>query len=519
VPSSVFVLMLLLFLYLGLSLGISPQDDTFISLRYADHLANGHGLVFNTGERVEGYTCFLWIVLLAAGMKIGIDPLTLSRFAGLGSGLLLLFIFWLFAGRMSRGGKWWPLLTVLHLSVAAPLVVESVQGMETLFFSLLVALGAYIYLYHSGTPSGMMLASLVFALAYLARPEGGLFYFIALVHLLFFKGKRRHLPFFLLPFLIVSGTHMTWRFLYYGRLLPNTFQAKVGWNMAQFSRGWHYLTAFAGEIGIWRLLAALCVLFQVKKEKRTYILLLPFIVCSWLYVILIGGDFKFTFRFLVPTLGFFLLCFQEGLRVIFHQISRFAPVRLVTVLAVLVVLGSGVHFYHSFPRCWGFARARSKIWLQEKAIGLWLREYARPGEWLATGSVGVIPFYSKMPTVDMAGLTDAHIARVPMEKQRTRLPAHEKGDGAYVLAREPAFILFQNFTRTKKPVSMHGIGEYFSSPPGHGLPRSEEELRGLSGFRQAYSLHSVPLEDFYFTFFQKNKRSVIPPHKQGHWGK
>src|SRR5262245_14911733 len=39
-------------------------DDAFISFRYARNLANGNGLVFNPGERVEGYTNFLWTVVL-----------------------------------------------------------------------------------------------------------------------------------------------------------------------------------------------------------------------------------------------------------------------------------------------------------------------------------------------------------------------------------------------------------------------------------------------------------------------
>src|SRR5688572_25266220 len=41
-------------------------DDAFISFRYARNLARGAGLVFNPGEApVEGYTNFLWVLLLA----------------------------------------------------------------------------------------------------------------------------------------------------------------------------------------------------------------------------------------------------------------------------------------------------------------------------------------------------------------------------------------------------------------------------------------------------------------------
>ena len=41
-------------------------DDAFISFRYARNLLEGHGLVFNPGERVEGYSNFLWVLELAA---------------------------------------------------------------------------------------------------------------------------------------------------------------------------------------------------------------------------------------------------------------------------------------------------------------------------------------------------------------------------------------------------------------------------------------------------------------------
>src|SRR2546425_12080772 len=66
----------------GYGLGRSPQDDAFISFRYARNLIEGHGLVFNSGERVEGYTNFLWTVMLAPALALGIDPLEAARALG-----------------------------------------------------------------------------------------------------------------------------------------------------------------------------------------------------------------------------------------------------------------------------------------------------------------------------------------------------------------------------------------------------------------------------------------------------
>ncbi|KPJ64637.1 hypothetical protein AMJ44_12375, partial [candidate division WOR-1 bacterium DG_54_3] len=49
------------------------QDDAFISFRYVRNFVNGDGLVFNPGERVEGYTNFFWILLLSLFLKLGFD--------------------------------------------------------------------------------------------------------------------------------------------------------------------------------------------------------------------------------------------------------------------------------------------------------------------------------------------------------------------------------------------------------------------------------------------------------------
>src|SRR5260221_640790 len=49
-------------------------DDAYISFRYADNLVHGLGLVFNAGERVEGYSNFLWTLGIALGIRLGVGP-------------------------------------------------------------------------------------------------------------------------------------------------------------------------------------------------------------------------------------------------------------------------------------------------------------------------------------------------------------------------------------------------------------------------------------------------------------
>jgi hypothetical protein len=40
-------------------------DNAYISYRYAENLVRGEGLVFNHGERVEGYSNFLYVLAVA----------------------------------------------------------------------------------------------------------------------------------------------------------------------------------------------------------------------------------------------------------------------------------------------------------------------------------------------------------------------------------------------------------------------------------------------------------------------
>ena len=60
-----------------------PLDDSFISFRYARNLLEGHGLVYNPGEPVEGYTNFLWTLVMTIPFWLDLDPIIFSQHLGL----------------------------------------------------------------------------------------------------------------------------------------------------------------------------------------------------------------------------------------------------------------------------------------------------------------------------------------------------------------------------------------------------------------------------------------------------
>ena len=58
-------------------------DDAFITFRYVQNLLGGNGLVYNVGERVEGYTHFLWLLLVALFRWMGFEPIAITQVLGL----------------------------------------------------------------------------------------------------------------------------------------------------------------------------------------------------------------------------------------------------------------------------------------------------------------------------------------------------------------------------------------------------------------------------------------------------
>ncbi len=59
---------------------------------------------------------------------------------------------------------------------------------------------------------------------------------------------------------------------------------------------------------------------------------------------------------------------------------------------------------------------------------------------LAVTAAGTLPYFSKLPSLDMLGLNDRHIAHLQPDKPG--MFVHDHADGGYVLDREPDLIVF-----------------------------------------------------------------------------
>jgi len=143
-----------------------PMDDTYIHFVYAQNLAEQGRLVFNfASERGVGTTSILWVLLLAAGSKLGLSITLLAKILGMvslaavGMGLyLLLCSFWrplpAFAG-------------ALLVAVSGNMIWFALSGMDTMLF---LALGVLALLAYREERWGWL--GVAMGLLILTRPEG-----------------------------------------------------------------------------------------------------------------------------------------------------------------------------------------------------------------------------------------------------------------------------------------------------------------------------------------------------------
>ncbi|MBI4720854.1 MAG: glycosyltransferase family 39 protein [Chitinivibrionia bacterium] len=305
-----------------------PAEDAFIAFRFAKNLAHGHGLTWNAGEPpVEGYTNFLWVLLCSLAIDLELDPRVCAQILGIIAGMAALFYAYLYSKDLLGAGAVRSLLPCLMLALSGPFAAWTSGGMETGLFTLLVLMSCYYFasFWKRRAAFSMYIASASVFLATLTRPEG--FMVWAALALLCFvlrdaRTRSRDLAgpavLYLFPLLI----YVSWRYRYFGFLLPNTYYAKTDWTVYQALRGGLY-AAFFGLYFILPLLPPI-VYAHRKRERpapgwnavRARLREHPGTpTCFWiclvytLYIILIGGDYMAMFRFFAPLMPLIYILF------------------------------------------------------------------------------------------------------------------------------------------------------------------------------------------------------------------
>ncbi|MBU0741957.1 hypothetical protein KKG45_12330 [bacterium] len=446
------VFSLLLMAGLMLIQGDCIQEDAFISFRYAANLLDGHGLTYNPGERVEGYTNFLWTVMLAGAMALGADPAAAARTMGFVAALVLCGVV-IRTARLARPGNRWAGLVAVALLAGTPgFAAEAVQGLETVWFALLVTVGVVtaVRALECRVPrraAGLSAwSALALILAALTRPEGVgvLLLVVAGAWYVSRRGAtpcRRWLAIAAGAFVLVYLPYWWLRFDYYGYPLPNTFYAKTGGGLHHLLRGLAYLGRFLlhhPAVAALSLAAAPSLRALRERDVRPAIAVPCFVTCGYLiYVALVGGDFKETWRFVLPVLPLWALVLDAWA---VGAVARRGPASSRVAWGLVAV--AMFNALPSTPGTLRWSRHRVRDLERRTVCGEWLRDNAPPGVTLAIHSAGIVPFVSGLRTIDMWGLNDLHIAHRRMPGMgRTRPAGHEKSDYGYVFGLGPTYIL------------------------------------------------------------------------------
>ena len=396
------------------------QDDAYIVFRYADHLARGEGLVWNAGERVEGYSSFLYTLLLAGTRRLGLDPIATSHALGLATfvgSLLATF----HAARLTFVSAAGGLLTMALLGANYTFSIFATGGLETSLHAFLVCTGLALLAHgqaHGWSAPLPWLMSILLGLLMLTRPDSAIpcavFVGVTLWRMRARSAWREYAQLFG-PAAAMLVLWLTWKLVYYGDVLPNTYHVKVA-SSTSLGYGLRYLYLFF--VSYWLLPMAVltaAMLPRILRERRDTLVTALLFTALWVpYVTRVGGDFM-EFRFMVPLLPALTLLIVATIRAV-------SPAPMVRAGLVTIVLAGSANHAVGYGLAPGGPRPESRDDLHAHltspeqnwiGIGRALRQAAGEDRTLtiAVAPAGAIPYHSQLPSIDMLGLTDRWVAR------------------------------------------------------------------------------------------------------------
>lgn len=411
----------------------TDAEDSYIAYRYAENFSEGNGLVFNLNERVEGYSDFLWIVLVGMVHKImGIAIPTVARILGLVFYLLSIVLSYQIGKKISNC-RTTGFASALLLSASGTFACYSWSGLESCLFTFLFLTTLLLLL----TIRSPFFIGLCVALMVMTRPEGVLMIPIIIVYKLFFD--KDNLKFFVLNFLIGTACFLVpwsiWRVSYYGYILPNAMAAKMGMDFNyQLKSGLRYILGYYDATFFMSSLTISLTLWLYINEKlhTKHIVLLLCIIIYTTFNMLVGGDWMPAWRFFVgiaPILSIYCAS------LLFEKKLLGTPNTKLVVVIILCILT----VYNSFanPKMvkevgeWKYDSVEGLAY-----IGKWFQQKLPRSTVVATFPNGAFSFYNRLHTIDVLGLTDEHIARRGKRKKRGT-PGHIAYDYEYVLNQKP----------------------------------------------------------------------------------
>ena len=482
------LLVLTILLFVTESWKVVPHyDDSYITYRYARNFVEGHGLVYNVGEYVEGYTNLLWTVLIACGIAAGFESETVGHVLGLlsASGAMVAVFAYSWVLLPSRF-CWMAALGPIMLLSYSVFVYISTAGMETALSVASATAGL------AALAAGRIwIATVIASIATLTRPDGlilGAVVFAAHLYLDKATLGRRLMP--VAAYAMVVASLTLFRLLYYGSPVPNTFYAKVGglpimqglrWTAGFLSTHWLLLIPFLAGVthracwtgGLFVVLNLLYVIATVSSGSRLILPIVPVVIAISiagtgrvmnssrslgivLFACLLGFIGSLVFGEIVSTSivggGIVLAVSTLANRTARQVLAACAA----SALLVAAAAAAGAEFgFGSWRKPLTTSQRSSELKskrLQDQYLVSLMkgncRQLAERPEirLVAAGAIGALGYFSRLPIVDILGLVDPVVAR-STDELSSDLPGpvlvgsgHQRSAASYVMTRKPDMI-------------------------------------------------------------------------------
>lgn len=401
-------------------------DDVYISYRYAAHLAEGNGLVWNlTGPPVEGFSNLLWVLILATAWRIGPDVVVASKILGFLCGAGALALLAVVSRRVNAGtALWW--LPVALMAVNPVWIMWGMSGLELALFGLFL-----LSIVHGFTLDGgsrlTWIAVGVSGLT-LTRPEGTVLSLVALVILCLDPGVRQGTAAASRPclwpaaalFVTIAGMTL-FRLLYFDALLPNTVYAKFTGRLRSLDRVLEWVLFGIPFFTAW--------IVALRRRGTTRIPLalwasLGLVVAQMLVVLPASPIMYFLHRYQIALFPLLALAVPRAMEPLARK-SRLLAAGVVVLLALWTA--------QDWPEVRRRVQANAVTEVKLRDVAARLRSL--PGEpTIALLDAGRIPYWTELNTIDAWGLCDPEIARAGFSPQE-------------ILRRAPEVYLLTVYTR------------------------------------------------------------------------
>ena len=409
------------------------NDDAMISMRYAHNFAEGHGLVWNVGERpIEGYTNLLWVLIMALVHVLLPAPKASGAVQALGLTLLVtnLFVVRRLAEQVGAGvvgSVGAAFLTALY----NPLTMRSLQGSELALLVPVIGLAVAVALHNMTAQRFSSVPYWALGVATLLRLDAAAVFVGLLAGLAWFDRahRRAHLRNGIGVLLLFVAAQTVFRLEYYGEWLPNTYYLKMTGYPALWRMAWG-LRGLAGWVwhSTWILLA-LAAITAYRTPSGAIIAIVA--GAQFAYAAYIGfADDRFTtiampFVFALAAPGVEAITARAASKLAAPGYARLNPITWSCVM--LVAIGAWT-FETETPR---YRRFPQGVLARDRALEELTTAEAR----VAVCAAGTL-YYLDRPGVDVLGKNDYTLARAPVHASFRRFGAgyvsgHMKWDYAY----------------------------------------------------------------------------------------